>query len=102
MGYFVQDLLDLAQIRAGVIKKNPCITNVNENLEEIIRIQHITASLKNINISYKKIYDLKGSDVLIYTDALRMQQITLNFLTNALKFTNRGGKIEVGASIIQK
>ena len=29
LGFFVQDLLDLAQIRAGVIKKNMCITNIN-------------------------------------------------------------------------
>ena len=100
LGFFVQDLLDLAQIRAGVIKKNMCIANINQILDEIVKIQHITASLRKINLSFRKIYDSKGKDLLVYTDALRIQQITLNFLTNALKFTNRGGKVEVGAAII--
>lgn len=63
LGYFVQDLLDLAQIRAGVIKKNLSVANINEILEEIIQIQHITASLKNIKLTFKKIYDLEGNDV---------------------------------------
>jgi signal transduction histidine kinase len=39
LGFYVQDLLDLAQIRAGTVTKNFEMTNVNEPLLDIIDTQ---------------------------------------------------------------
>ena len=49
------------------------MANMNEILDEIVKIQQITASLRKINLCIKKIYDSKGNDLLVYTDALRIQ-----------------------------
>jgi signal transduction histidine kinase len=43
LSFYVQDLLDLAQMKAGTIKKNFEMTNVNKPLEEIILTQELQA-----------------------------------------------------------
>ncbi len=43
LSFYVQDLLDLAQLRAGTIKKNFEMTNVNNPLEEIVLTQELQA-----------------------------------------------------------
>jgi signal transduction histidine kinase len=41
LGFYVQDLLDLAELKAGTIKKNIELVNINLPLEEIIQTQEL-------------------------------------------------------------
>jgi signal transduction histidine kinase len=41
LGFYVQDLLDLAELKAGTIKKNIELVNINLPLQEIIQTQEL-------------------------------------------------------------
>lgn len=50
LGFYVQDMLDLAQIRSGKIVKNIERVDINEVLREILSTQDIMASHKNVQL----------------------------------------------------
>ncbi|CAG9318598.1 unnamed protein product [Blepharisma stoltei] len=83
----INDLLDYSKIIAGVFSVHKCYCNIRNIIEN-------TCSLIKIQASKKKISLLTRIDPflpeLIYTDQLRLSQIILNLLSNALKFTKEG------------
>ncbi len=87
----INDILDMSRIEQGKME----IFNNYENSGELIRsievvIRHL-AEAKNIDFSI----DILGDKVnYIYTDKLRTQQIYINILNNAVKFTESGGKVK--------
>jgi signal transduction histidine kinase len=46
-------------------------------------------------------YDFNNNDKMMKIDAKRLQQVTLNLLTNAIKFSRDGGKVELGGKIVK-
>lgn len=99
LGFYVQDLLDLAQIRSGKIVKNIERTDINEILLEILQTQNIGAKYKKVNLMLKKFSD---KDKFMDIDPKRLQQVTLNLLTNAMKFSLQGGNVEIGGKILKE
>lgn len=88
MHHIINDVLDLTQIEAGkmrierkVIDLNELLANLNTSYSALCQGKHLTFSL------------LSSADVphKVYADGLRLRQILLNFLGNALKFTQHGG-----------
>ena len=83
--------------------KNIEIFNIKDTIEQILCIMHDKAAMKNIeidvkyegfiskNIRYKK--EVRPDNLLVKTDKKRVQQVFLNILSNALKFTDSHGKI---------
>lgn len=89
----INDLLDLAKIEAGRLEitvESTSIADVCEGLMTLVRPQ---AEKKGIELA------LHVNPVLptIETDPGRFQQIIFNFLSNAVKFTPRGGRITLAA-----
>lgn len=93
----INDILDMSAIESGKIK----IANDKFNLKEIAHtITNIYyQQCKNKGIKFEFVVNNIISEVLI-GDSYRITQILLNLLSNAYKFTNEGGLIEV--SIDQK
>ena len=99
--FFVNDLLDFAQIQSNNFKKTLEAFNVKDAIQELIEMQTFQASSKNIKIqcffnNFMEDYHI------VKTDKRRLQQIILNLLSNAIKFTKKGGEINVTASIGRK
>ncbi|CAG9330288.1 unnamed protein product [Blepharisma stoltei] len=87
----VNDLLDYSRMLSGAfsIRKCECdLRNIIENAWELIKLQ---ALKKNIDLILRIDPTLP---VYIYSDPLRLSQVLLNLLSNALKFT-LCGSIEV-------
>ncbi|MEH1841862.1 MAG: ATP-binding protein [Nostoc sp.] len=86
----VQDLLDISRITAG---------KVNLNLQPVELQEVIEAAIATVRQSYQTkdicLECTLALPVTVQGDPDRLQQIVLNLLTNAIKFTPTGGKIEV-------
>ncbi len=89
----INELLDLAKIEAGRVELNVeqmSISDACEGLANLIRPQ---ADRRNIEVEL----EVEPNLPIIRTDPRKFQQVIFNFLSNALKFTPDGGRIELGA-----
>jgi signal transduction histidine kinase len=89
---FLNDLLDLSKLeaRANEIKLEQfCLQDV---IKKIVLEQYITVQEKNLNLQY----EIDISNSLICSDKAKVQQLIYNFLSNAIKFSPLGGRINIG------
>lgn len=92
----INDLLDLSKIEAGkmdfkfeVMKIEPVIEYVKTSLDEM-------AKEKNLILKTK----IEDNSTDIYADSHRLEQVLTNLVSNAIKFTPEGGKIEIRTEVI--
>lgn len=83
----VSQLLDQASIEAGRIVLNPQPFNPATLLAETMNKLHILAEEKNLSLTVDIAPDLPQS---ITHDPVRIQQILVNLVSNAIKFTPAG------------
>ena len=96
----INDLIDLSKIEAGIIKIENQDCNINHLLNEFLDIFRIKEKIKNKEIEISLIKGLPDNNANIISDSTRLNQVIINLLENAYKFTNKG-KIEIGYTIIQ-
>lgn len=90
----IEDLLDMSRIIAGKLRLNVQKADVTSIVQSAVTSAHPTATEKQITIVQQ--IDYPGA--VIKGDPGRIQQIVWNLLSNALKFTPRGGKIWITVS----
>jgi PAS domain S-box-containing protein len=90
----INDVLDLAKIEAGKLDFRPEPVNLDQLLSEVTGIVRSIAISKDIRTEVRIDASLKDG---VFLDPARLKQIVYNFLSNALKFTPRGGSVEVRA-----
>jgi PAS domain S-box-containing protein len=84
----VNDILDFSKIEAGKLELETDAVFLEEFIEEVLSL--VAASKlgqRPINLSAAI---APGTPPVVYTDSTRLQQILLNLLGNAIKFTPRG------------
>ena len=87
----IEDLMDVSRIHSGKLTLErqmifPC-KSVRETVEDL----RPSAESKSIQIETQ----LTAANAPLYADPVRLKQIVANLLTNAIKFSPRGTKIEV-------
>ncbi|MEG4576486.1 PAS domain S-box protein [Microcoleus sp. N3A4] len=87
----IEDLLDISRILQGKLSLNSTPINLKTTLTAAIETVSLAAEAKNIQIETQ--LEPNVGDVL--GDATRLQQVVWNLLTNAIKFTPTGGRVEV-------
>ncbi len=87
----VQDLLDLACIAKATLRLNLRAVDPGELIKNTLRSLRRRAAQKAIQIEAL----LDESSAPLIADPDRLGQIVLNLVTNAIKFTPQGGRIEV-------
>lgn len=87
----VNDILDISKIESGKFKLDLLSFNLEERINKIIKNFSILAKKKFIDVMY--FVDPRLTDINIIGDPLRLSQILMNLLNNALKFTEKGNII---------
>ena len=88
----INDVLDMSRIESGKVK-------IEEKAVHLPDLVHDVRSIIQPNISSKRLalfidtMDVVDEDII--TDPLRLNQILLNILSNAIKFTPTGGTISI-------
>jgi len=87
----ISDILDLSKIEAGMLKLNEEQIHLRQEVLEVITIMQ-TQARKNNN----QLINLIPPNVpcQLYGDRMRIKQVLLNVISNALKFTH-GGEVKV-------
>ena len=87
----VSDLLDMSRIISGKIHLEVQLISLQEVIHNAVDAVHASADAKKLRVS-----TLLDSRVgFVRGDPSRLQQILWNLLTNAVKFTPAGGRIQV-------
>ncbi len=88
----IKDILDYSKIEAGKIEINSTQFNPAKELDKQVQIVHALARRKRISL-----HSIHGTGALelMEGDANKINQIILNLLGNAIKFTPDGGKVTV-------
>lgn len=88
----VDDVLDLARLEAGRYEIYADLQSLTDLAAEAVHFMRDEATRKGIEL------ELVGpDDVEAFADAKAVRQIALNLISNALKFTPTGGRVEVAA-----
>ncbi|MCX6109867.1 MAG: ATP-binding protein [Proteobacteria bacterium] len=83
----INDILDLSKIEAGKIEIDLQPVSVSQVLQDVTCFLKIQAEDKGVKLSMHLDESIPAH---IVTDALRLRQILLNIVGNAVKFTSRG------------
>lgn len=91
----INDVLDISKIEAGqmIVKNEPFVPTTS--LEQIVASIQPAAGRKNLDLTL----EIEGSLPEIIGDRRRFEQVTLNLLNNAIKFTDRG-RVMVSARVV--
>ena len=88
----INDVLDMSRIESGKVK-------IEEKAVHLPDLVHDVRSIIQPNVAAKRLslfidtMDIEDEDII--TDPLRLNQILLNILSNAVKFTPTGGMISI-------
>jgi len=92
----INDVLDISKIESSYLS----LLNTEINLDSVIKksLEMTTKQIadKNINITYNN--DC-GSDMTVYADKTRLQQVLVNILSNAIKFNKDNGNVDIDVTI---
>ncbi len=88
---FVNDVLDLAQIEKNMLDLNVLPTKISLMIEELIVLFRANAEENKIQLTAE--YPENLSKAII--DPERINQVLINLISNALKFTPEGGKVTI-------
>ena len=88
----INDILDISKVESGKLKLSPLTFSIVETVENLVNISHPMIKEKNIEFSFHVNHMEKE---YLYTDQLRLNQIYINILSNAIKYTEPGGRVNV-------
>ena len=91
----INDILDLSKIEAGRMELEPADFDLPNAIESALILVRERATRRGITLG-SRVDQRLGT---ICGDERKVKQVLLNLLSNALKFTPEGGRIDVGARL---
>ena len=88
----INDILDISKVESGKLKLTPLTFSIVETAENLVNLSQPMVKEKNIEFSF---HINRMEKEYLYTDQLRLNQICINILSNAIKYTEPGGRVRV-------
>lgn len=93
----INQLLDLSRIEAGKLELSIDTINVCDVIDECHKISSLSDDRMNLDIRYAPC-----DSVLVLADRIRLKQVIINLLTNAVKYNRQDGAIDIIVSRTEK
>jgi len=90
----INNILNISKIESGVVEVNHQMIHANQVVRDVVATIMPQASGKNLQIES----DLDESLPTIWADRDMLHQAVLNVLSNAIKYTPAGGRIQVSTA----
>ena len=87
----IDEVLDLARIESGIIDIVREPVNLLNMMDEVLNLTLIWAEQNGIKIVNK----IPRQDIFVLADQVRLKQVLLNLISNAIKFNREGGSITI-------
>ncbi len=87
----IEDLLDVSRIISGKMRIEPEPTDLRPIVQEGVEAHRPIAIAKEIDLQYSA----ADKPMIVEVDPLRLQQVVSNLVQNAIKFSSKGGAINV-------
>ena len=88
----INDILDISKVESGKLKLVPVTFSIVETVENLVNISQPMIKAKKIEFSF---HINRMEKEYLCTDQLRLNQIYINILSNAIKYTEPGGHVTV-------
>jgi two-component system CheB/CheR fusion protein len=85
----IDDLLDLSRINTGKLSLTRTAVHGRADVEKIVEALRPEARVRQVELV------VEVEDLVVWADAVRLEQIVWNLVSNALKFTPPGGRVTV-------
>ena len=86
----INDVLDISRIESGKIEYKPVPVSITEVIDTVVAVAHGFMENRNIELVINRNCP---SNPYVMADALRIRDVLINILSNAVKFTKDGGRI---------
>jgi len=88
----INDILDISKVESGKLNLSPHTFSIVETVENLVNMSQPMVKEKNIDFSFRT---GRMEREYFYADQLRLNQIYINILSNAIKYTEPGGRVSV-------
>lgn len=88
----INDVLSMSRLEAGKEVVNEMPNSISRMVTQIVSILNCTAVAKNIKLEYEY---LNCTNDYVYCDTTHVNQILINIISNAIKYTNEGGNVKL-------
>ncbi|MBR6259775.1 MAG: response regulator, partial [Oscillospiraceae bacterium] len=88
----INDILDISKVESGKLNLSPQTFSIVETVENLVNMSQPMIKEKNIDFNFRI---SRIEKEYLYADQLRLNQIYINILSNAIKYTEPGGNVSV-------
>ena len=88
----INDILDISKVESGKLNLSPLTFSIVETVQNLVNLSQPMIKEKNIDFSFRI---NRMEKEYLYADQLRLNQIYINILSNAIKYTMPGGSVTV-------
>jgi signal transduction histidine kinase/DNA-binding response OmpR family regulator len=88
----INDILDISKVESGKLNLSPLTFSIVETVENLVNLAQPMIKEKSIDFSFRI---NRMEKEYLYADQLRLNQIYINILSNAIKYTEPGGRVSV-------
>lgn len=92
LAYLVDELIEMSQIQAGVAAVSRTPVDVNEVVREAVRLEDGAARRQQVSV----VLEADEALGMLPADRPKLRILIRNLVSNAVKFSNRGGRVTVG------